>query len=83
MLLRMKLLEPGCILVLAALGSSTLNQQKVISADGHGFVMQSFLRVQLRRGSAVVDTSGSPGCQRSNNFLVKDLISAAIKFFVK
>ena len=83
MVLRLKLIESGCILVLASLGSSTLNRQKIIAADGHGFVLQSFLRVLMRRGCPLVDNSGSPGLAKNNDFLIKDVIDAALKFFIK
>ena len=82
--LLMKLMEAGFIGVLASLGSSTLNRQKIIAMDGHGFVLQSLLRVLVRqRGCALVDTSGAPGPQHNNDFMLKEVLAAAINFFVK
>lgn len=84
MTLTLKLMEAGCILILAALGSSPLNQQKVMALDGHGFVLQSFLRVLIRpRGSALVDNSGAAGPPKSNSFLLKEIMDACVTFFVK
>ncbi len=81
--MQMKLVEAGCILVLATLGLSTLNQQKIMAADGHGFVLQSLLRPQIRRHTPLLDTSGAPGSLSHSNFLLKEIVDAAIKFFFK
>ena len=84
MVLRMKLMEAGCIQILAALGASVMNRQKVIAADGHGFVLQSFLRVLVRpRGSPLTDTSGAPGPAQNNNFMLKEVLDSALRFYVK
>jgi hypothetical protein len=84
MVLRLKLMEAGCIQILASLGSTAINRRKVIAADGHGFALQSFLRVLVRpRGSSLVDTSGAPGPALNNNFMLKEVLDAAVRFFIK
>ena len=83
--LRLKLMEAGCINILSSLACSALNKQKVLSGDGHGFVMQSLLRVLIRlpRGQLLVDSSKSPGPAKTNNFILKELLEAVVGFFVK
>lgn len=84
MVLPLKLLEADVILTLATLGCSTVNRNKVLTADGHGFVLLSLLRVLIHpRGVALVDTSRAPGPAPNNNFLLKELLSAVVQFFVK
>ncbi len=84
MMLHLKLMEAGCISILSSLAATVLNRRKILDQDGHGFVLQSLLRVLLRpRGVALVDTSGAPGPPQNNNFMLKEVLEAAMKFFVK
>lgn len=78
---RLRFLEDGCILVLASVAISDQIRKKVISLDGVGMSVQSFLRVRLRRGNVVWDTSEAPGRREHNNILIRDIMGASLEVF--
>lgn len=79
MLLRLKLVEGGMLLAIANFASTDEFQEEVLSLDAVGMCTQSFVRVLLRRGQAVVDTSGSPGRQEHNDLILKEVIESALE----
>ena len=81
--LKMKLLEPGCALILGALASTDVLRTKIINEDGIGCVLQSFQRVPLRRNSPISDTSGSTGLQQHNDLVLKELYDACLEFMLR
>ena len=81
--LKLKMVEPSCALILAALASTEVLRTKIINEDGIGCVLQSFQRVLLRRGNPVIDTSGSPGRQEHNDVILKELLDACLEFMLR
>ena len=79
----LKMMETSCIQVLAAVTGSDIICNSVARVDGTGYVLRSLMRVKLQRGKAVVDTSGSPGRQEHNDFLVKEMLQACLEFLVR
>lgn len=79
MLLRLKMVEGGMLLAIANFASTDEFQEEVLSLDAVGLCTQSFVRVLLRRGQAVVDTSGSPGRQEHNDLILKEVIESALE----
>lgn len=79
MLLRLKMVEGGMLLAIANFASTDEFQEEVLSLDTVGLCTQSFVRVLLRRGQAVVDTSGSPGRQEHNDLILKEVIESALE----
>ena len=49
--LNLKIVEPCCAMVLAALASTDVLQTKVINEDGMGCILQSFLNVSIFKGT--------------------------------
>ena len=79
----MKFLEIGFLRVVAHLVSSDEIRSSVIEQDGLGMMLRSFIRVRLRRGLPVQDSSGSPGNQEHNDHLLKELIGAVVSSVIR
>lgn len=78
----LKMVETNCIQVLAAAAGSEMICHSIARIDGTGYVLRSFMRVKLQRGKVVMDTSGSPGRQEHNDFLVKEMLQACLEFLI-
>ena len=81
--LKMKMVEPGCALILGALASTDVLRTKIINEDGIGCVLQSFQRVPLRRNRPITDTSGSTGRQEHNDLVLKELMDGCLEFMLR
>ena len=81
--LEMKFLEASCMCVLSNLASSNDLRKLIISKDGVGRSIKSFLHVPLRRGSAVVDDSGCPGSPEINSAVLVDVVQSALAILCK
>ena len=81
--LNLKMVEPCCAMVLAALASTDVLRTKIINEDGIGCILQSFQRVHLRRNTPVIDTSGSTGRQEHNDLVLKELYDACLEFMLR
>lgn len=79
--LRLKFTESRCLMAIANLPSSDELRKQVMVQDVLVMCLQSFLRVKLRRGMPVIDSSGAPGRQEHNNLLLKEVMAAALDVF--